>query len=188
MDNGFRMKRRRRRPQRPVPQGGRYRACASVVVLRPSNVCSPACPAEPGGRSGEGCETIYQVLLLRKPRKRDAWQLPQGGLEAGETLEVAALRELREEAGIEAQVVGTSGRTYQYDFPASYRRFRPDDVCGQRIAYVFALGTNEPIQVDGKEIDAYVWATLEELPRYIKRKEYLEIVLALLREGAEKLR
>lgn len=143
-----------------------------MVILRPSSVCSP-----------HGCGTIYHVLLLKKPRKRDAWQLPQGGVEAGETLEDAALRELREEAGISARVIGTSELAYQYDFPQSYRRFRPDDVCGQHISYVFALAGDDPIKVDGAEIDSYVWVAPEDLSRYIKRKEYLGLVKALMAEG-----
>lgn len=34
-----------------------------------------------------------------------AWQMPQGGIDAGEAPEVAALRELREETGISADAV-----------------------------------------------------------------------------------
>ncbi len=57
-----------------------YRSAASLIVLRPRR-----------GGSGDP-----QMLLLHKPRKRDAWQLPQGGCEEGETIEQAALRELME--------------------------------------------------------------------------------------------
>lgn len=147
-----------------------YRQCASVVVFRSSA----------GGT---------QVLLLRKPRKNDAWQLPQGGLEAGESTEQAALRELREEAGIDAQLIGSSERIYQYDYPPSYRRFRPDHVKGQHIGFVFAQADAAmPITVDGKEINDFVWVTEAELSRYIKRKEYREIVHALLAEGIPLLR
>ena len=152
-----------------------YRSCASVVVLRPTGVCSP-----------DGCTQVYQVLLVKKPRKRDAWQLPQGGVEDGETTEEAALRELQEEAGITAELLGKSGNVYTYDFPASYRRFRPDNVCGQRIEYVFALYEgNAPVQVDQEEIESYVWALPEQISQYIKRKEYLKLVENLIEEANE---
>ena len=106
-----------------------YRQAASVVLLRRSQACAP-----------EGCSDVCEVLLLHKPRKRDDWQLPQGGVEEGEDAEKAALRELKEEADISGvTVLGKSREVYQYDFPPSYRRFRPDNVRGQRIAYVFAL-------------------------------------------------
>ena len=135
-----------------------YRPCASIAVVRPH---------------GDG----YQILLVHKPRKKDAWQLPQGGCEEGETIEQAAARELQEEAGITADILGKSDEVYQYDFPASYRRFRPDNVKGQRIEYVFAITDAETeVQVDNDEIDRFVWVTHDEIGEYIKRKEYLDLI------------
>lgn len=142
-----------------------YRACASVVVLRSVN-------------------DAVEVLLLHKPRKKDAWQLPQGGVEEGETTEEAALRELKEESGLDARVVGKSTRVYQYDFPESYRRFRPDNVCGQRIEYVFAVPEEgSEVQVDDDEINDFVWAKQGTIGKYIKRREYLQVVERLVSEG-----
>lgn len=142
-----------------------YRQCASVVVLR-------------SGVAGT------EVLLLKKPRKNDAWQLPQGGVEAGESIAEAALRELKEEAGITARLLGSSERIYQYDYPPSYRRFRPDNVRGQHIAFVFAaVDPDVAIVVDGREIHDFVWVTEQDLPKYIKRKEYLKLIASLLHEG-----
>lgn len=155
-----------------------YRSCASVLVLRKSSVCSP----------GEDCGDVYEVLLLKKPRKKDAWQLPQGGVEEGETTEQAALRELHEEAGIHAEYIGKSDQVYQYDFPASYRRFRPDHICGQRIEYVYALySSSEPVQVDQNEIESYVWVLPEQLGQYLRRKEYSKLVQQLIAEATKKL-
>lgn len=130
-----------------------------------------------------------EVLLLRKPRKNDAWQLPQGGIEAGEDLIEAALRELMEEAGIEAKVFGQSKRVYQYEYPASYRRFRPDNVRGQRIGFIFAQALRESlVKVDEREIHDFVWITPKDLSKYLKRKEYRELVSSLIAEGSNLLR
>lgn len=127
------------------------------------------------------------MLLLHKPRKRDAWQLPQGGMEEGEDVETAALRELREEAGItQATRLGQSRKIYQYDFPASYRRFRPDNVRGQHIAFVFAAApSNVTVTVDRKEVDNFAWVSAEHLPRYIRRPVYCDLVQRLLRESEQ---
>ena len=151
-------------------QEDEYRQCASVVLLR---------KAEDGK---------YHFLLVRKPRKKDAWQLPQGGAEEGESVEETAIRELFEEAGVKAEVVASSEVCYQYDFPKSYRRFRPDHICGQCIRFVFAeADPSVRVEVDEDEIDAYAWVLPEQLPKYIKRKEYRKVVEGLMREGLELL-
>ncbi len=147
-----------------------YRRAASILVLRP-------------------VERGYHILLLHKPRKRDAWQLPQGGVEDGESVTEAALRELNEEASLTGcRVLGVSERVYQYDFPASFRRFRPDNVKGQRIEYVFALAPHDAtVTVDGKEVDNHAWIELSQLPQYVKRSEYVEIVTGLYDEALQQL-
>ncbi len=149
-----------------------YRSAASVLVLRPV-------------ADGQG----YQLLLLHKPRKKDAWQLPQGGVEQGEDTVRAALRELKEEASLsDCTVIGRSESVYQYDFPPAFRRFRPDNVCGQRIEYVFAMAkADAPVTVDGKEVDGFVWIDVSELEKYIKRFEYLELVGKLYEEAQMKI-
>ncbi len=154
-----------------------YRRCASIAVFRPTNVCSP-----------DGCGRVYEILLLHKPRKNDSWQLPQGGCEGDESLEQAAQRELREEAGLTVDVLGSSKQVYQYEFPSSYRRFRPDNVRGQRIGFVYALiKEGEQVCVDDKEIDAYMWVLPEQLPQHLKRKAYLEVVQAVIAEAQQHL-
>jgi 8-oxo-dGTP pyrophosphatase MutT (NUDIX family) len=52
------------------------------------------------------------VLLYRAPRDengRETWHLPKGTLQRDETLEQCALREIREESGVEAVVEGYLG-------------------------------------------------------------------------------
>ncbi len=144
-----------------------YRLAASILLLRPVQ----------GGK--------YQLLLLHKPRKKDAWQLPQGGVEAGESMEDAAVRELKEEAGVDVdRILGASREVYKYDFPPSFRRFRPDNVCGQKIGYVFALAhADAKVQVDAKEVDKHVWIDVSQLPQYIKRGEYLSLSQRLYDEA-----
>ncbi|MCB9808343.1 NUDIX hydrolase [Candidatus Peribacteria bacterium] len=142
-----------------------YRRCASIAVFRQ-------------------CDDAYEMLLVHKPRKNDAWQLPQGGCEEGESVTEAALREIQEEAGIKPTIIDTSDHVYQYDFPKSYRRFRPDNICGQRVEYVFATAPQDmEVTVDDEEIDAFVWVTHTELPKYIKRKAYRDLVLQLYHDG-----
>jgi len=142
-----------------------YRSCASIVVLKKD-------------------EDSFKVLLLHKPRKKDAWQIPQGGVDPGETHEQAAVRELKEESGLEVGIAGKSEQIYQYDFPPSYRRFRPDNVCGQRLEFFFAqVDPTQEVIVDQSEIDSFAWVTKEEVSEYIKRKEYCTFIEELVEEG-----
>lgn len=62
-------------------------------------------------------QRIFTAERLDKP---GAWQMPQGGVDKGEELEAAALRELEEETSIPASSVTVLGRTSEwiaYDLP-----------------------------------------------------------------------
>ena len=66
-----------------------------------------------------------QVLWARRVGGRDAWQFPQGGINAGETPEQALYRELHEEVGLGAESVRVRGQTADwlyYDLPEHMRR------------------------------------------------------------------
>ena len=56
----------------------------------------------------------------RKDRDTDAWQMPQGGVDKGETCEAAALRELEEETSVTPNLITIEAETaglIRYDIP-----------------------------------------------------------------------
>ena len=76
-----------------------YRPCAGVMLVN---------------ASGE------VFVGQRKDSDVPAWQMPQGGIDAGETPRDAALRELEEETGVSAELVSVEAETrdwVRYDLP-----------------------------------------------------------------------
>ena len=65
-------------------------------------------PKRPLPAVGVVCLKGDQVLLIRRgrPPLAGGWSLPGGKLEWGETLAAAALRELEEETGVQADLLG----------------------------------------------------------------------------------
>ena len=76
----------------------RYRECVGIMLV-----------------NGRG-----EVLVARRADMpaNPAWQMPQGGIDWGETPRQAALRELEEEIGTaRAEIVAESREWLTYDFP-----------------------------------------------------------------------
>ena len=79
--------------------------------------------------SGDG----FDVVIIRTHEGR--WQLPKGWIEDGEPAEATAVREVREEAGIEAEVVSPLG-VIEYWFRSTYD---PEPVRVHKFVHVFLL-------------------------------------------------
>lgn len=114
-----------------------------------------------------------------------AWQMPQGGIDPGETPREAALRELAEEIGTaNADIVAESRRWRRYDIPAAIARgLWGGRYRGQRQKW-FAmrfLGCDADIDLATlhPEFDAWQWVAPDDLPRLIvpfKRSLYLDVL------------
>jgi putative (di)nucleoside polyphosphate hydrolase len=123
-------------------------------------------------------------------RRRDmptmpAWQMPQGGIDPGETPRQAALRELEEEIGTaKAEIVGESRGWLHYDLPVELagsiwgERYR-----GQRQKWFVMRFTGRDSDInlatEHPEFDAWRWVAPSRLPELIvpfKRQLYLDIL------------
>jgi putative (di)nucleoside polyphosphate hydrolase len=124
-----------------------------------------------------------------------SWQFPQGGVDEGEDLYAAALRELVEETG--AAAVTFLGRTegwLVYDFPADHTGSKlAKGWKGQRQVW-FALRYDGPdsafdLTAHGPpEFDAWRWGRLEEAPELVipfKRQTYETVVAAFRGHAAQ---
>jgi 8-oxo-dGTP diphosphatase len=103
-----------------------------------------------------------RVLLVHRSRYDD-WTLPKGKLEAGESWEAAALREVEEEAGVRCELGGFVGAT-RYEHGGE-----PKEVRWWRMT---TAGEPRPRH----EVDEVRWATEEEaraLLSYARDRELL---------------
>ena len=137
------------------------------------------------------------VLIARRtgddgPEIIDAgfeWQMPQGGVDAGESDEVAARRELAEETGIrEATMLGRLAEPLTYDWPPYHGPpHRLDRWRGQsQIWFAFrftgadaAIDLSHAAPGEAPEFDCWRWEALERLPGLVvpyKRAVYERVV------------
>ena len=70
---------------------------------------------------GGGAEAVGALIARRDRNGRLLWSLPKGHLEAGESIEAAAVREVAEETGISGRILGQLG-VIDFWFVADGRR------------------------------------------------------------------
>ena len=121
----------------------------------------------------------------RRVGTRNGWQMPQGGIDKGESPADAALRELEEEIGTRrAEIVYESRAWHRYDLPAHLigkawqGRFRGQE---QRWFLLRFTGTDGDIDIatDHPEFKEWRWASpavLCDLIAPFKRKVYRQVV------------
>ena len=116
-------------------------------------------------RSEEGIE----IVLVGRTAER-LWALPKGTPDPGETLEETALREVREETGLEVRILDTIGQV-EYWYTA------PD---GERIQKTVHYYLMEPTGGDtanhDHEFDVVVWRHLSEAERLLTHRNQLPML------------
>jgi putative (di)nucleoside polyphosphate hydrolase len=109
---------------------------------------------------------------IRMPPDLAKWQMPQGGIDTGETLRQAALRELREEVGTgRADILAESRGWFDHDVPEEIAqgimggRYRGNRQKWFAMRFICSdadvnLATEHP------EFDAWKWVKPEQLPSW----------------------
>jgi len=118
-------------------------------------------------------------------QKDNYWQMPQGGVDTGETPQEAMLRELYEETGVssdEVEVIAESKNWYKYDIPEEYYK---KDCCSQQQKWFLLKfrGDDDTINLKTKprhqEFDEWKWASIKTLSKSVipfKKDVYKQIM------------
>lgn len=130
-------------------------------------------------RDPDGCRFL---LLLSKLTKRPLWEFPKGGVDEGETLLQAALRELHEETGIaESQVTIVDGFEHKEDY--RFTSGKDEDRVFVRKAVTYFLGevAVSEVRLSAHEASEFAWLSLTEARtklRYAARRRMLDAAAA----------
>lgn len=153
--------------ERVGPGGLPYRPCAGVVLINDDGL----------------------IFAGQRIDMKDAWQMPQGGIDKGETPRQAALRELVEETGVRADRVEVLAETLDwvyYDLPPELLgKVWKGKYGGQRQKWVLMRfqGEDADIRIDTEhpEFDRWCWIGSDDLLASIvpfKRGVYAEVIAA----------
>lgn len=121
------------------------------------------------------------VLAFERSDLSGEWQLPQGGLESGESHRVAAWRELEEETGLtelDVRMVDEYDGYTVYTWPTAMRRHGR---LGQVHRWFFFEPIRESIDPtpDGSEFSAWTWIDPHELIEKVvafRRSPYRQVL------------
>lgn len=141
----------------------RYRPCVGIMLLN----------------------TDGRVFVAERLDAPGAWQMPQGGIDRGESPAVAAMRELKEEIGTDrAEILAEHPGWLSYDLPAALGgRLWGGRYLGQTQKWFACrfLGNDTDIDLHAHdaEFGAWRWAAIDDLANLIvdfKRPVYEAVV------------
>jgi ADP-ribose pyrophosphatase YjhB (NUDIX family) len=160
---------------RPTPPTG-----GKATAVNPANRLTRVDETSAGGLILNLADPdIPAALIARHDRRgRLIWSLPKGHIEAGETAQDAALREVLEETGITGNIVGSLG-VITFWFIAEQRRIH------KTVHHFLMTATGGELSDDDAEVDAVEWVPLAEVSgrlAYADERRLLDRAYVLLDE------
>ncbi len=120
-------------------------------------------------RTGEGGA---EVVLIR-PKDHDSWALPKGLLEKGETPEAAALREVKEETGLEGRILRKIDNI-KYTYNATWEN--PPERVFKIVTFYLMEHTGGDAMRHDWEVEEVAWFPVDEAIREASYRTEKDII------------
>jgi 8-oxo-dGTP pyrophosphatase MutT (NUDIX family) len=111
----------------------------------------------------------YEVALVYRKR-HDDWSLPKGHIEEGETREETALREVKEETGLDARIVEPLGEVVYF-----YRR-RNGDLVRKTVYHFLLEALSDKFAEPSWEVTESRWVPITEAQTLLSYKNDAGVV------------
>src|SRR5947209_1635555 len=138
-----------------------------------------------GGVLVRSIEGRLHVAAIRPRGKPGVWALPKGKIDDGESAVEAAVREVREETGVEGRLVEKLGDV-RYTYTANWEGAKGERIFKIVTFFLLTAGRGRIGEIDEAmriEVDEARWLPLDEAPRlltYKGEREMAEVALEKL--------
>ena len=112
------------------------------------------------------------LAAIRPQGKLGVWALPKGKIDAGESAVDAAVREVREETGVEGRVVEKLGDV-RYTYTATWEPVKGERIFKVVSFFLLTAGRGRIGEIDEAmrvEVDEARWLPLDDAPRLLTHK------------------
>ncbi len=106
-------------------------------------------------------------ILLVKNNNGRYWSFPKGHIEDGETEQETAIREIKEETGLDVTIVNNFREISEY---CPFGKIR------KRVVFFLARAFTDNVKIQEEEIDSYIWVDLQQARKMCTYDNDLRII------------
>ena len=106
-------------------------------------------------------------ILLVKNNNGRYWSFPKGHIEDGETEQETAIREIKEETGLDVTLVNSFREISEY---CPFGKIR------KRVVFFLARAFTDNVKIQEEEIDSYIWVDLQQARKLCTYDNDLRII------------